>query len=276
MKKSKGLLFMLKLLFPLTECRITRHGIYINKKLQARLTKKVAEGPLYFPYDLDFSKNGFEAIWEKAITGIKASPKFLEMTVSDYWLRYFVFTPPNTASSLDDMRGFASMRFETLFNQASEDWVLRSDWSTTGSSLVCAIPRHLIDQIQASTKMRRQCITSLQPNFIKEWNKWKNTIKDGTWFAVCESTGLVVAVAQFGSIVNLLSVPYGAEKNGQWLINQLIRFSVLARSALPEQLEIVGEVPTHWNLKKIMTNQLGDKYSLSLVNTAMNDHKSQQ
>ncbi|TFW36189.1 hypothetical protein [Massilia horti] len=90
----------------------------------------------------------------------------LSVTLADCWARYFLLVPPDGLASLRDCRLLLAARFEALYGQPADDWLLQADWQAGAPMLACAIPRGVVRSFAAFRLAR------LLPELLDRWNRY--------------------------------------------------------------------------------------------------------
>lgn len=90
----------------------------------------------------------------------------VSVTLADCWARYFLLVPPEGLASLRDCRLLLAARFEALYGQPADEWVLQADWQVGVPMLACAVPRGLVRAFAAFRLAR------LLPELLDRWNRY--------------------------------------------------------------------------------------------------------
>lgn len=172
----------------------------------------------------------------------------VSVILADELVRLFMVTPPGNATRLQDYRSAADMRFQSLYGEALSDWRIEADWDTEQPFLACATPDFLLGAVrQVANEQHLTCI-EIVPRTISAWNQWRNALIDGAWFGVAHGNQLTIGViaAQRLSAVRTVTIPADAWDTPAWLPEHLGREALRLNVALPQQLQICGDVPGHW------------------------------
>lgn len=175
------------------------------------------------------------------------------IVLSDTWVRRWMVTPPQNASSLADCRAAAMARFQALFGEPMSDWHLEADWESRQPFLACATPRSLLAALQQVARERRLVLLEVAPQFVVAWNRWRTDLSAGTWFGVLHQKVLTFAVLGQNGLETTRDVALPDEV----LLDQHRVLETLAREALrlnvpmPPEIRLCGQIPAHWVMQKI-------------------------
>lgn len=213
---------------------------------------KKAEATYSFAIDVESAVNDFAKQWGEAFADRGKQPGSLEIILDDTLVKYFVLTPPVNAHSLKDYRAAALMRLETLFGVVSDDYLVSADWNMKEPSLVCALPKVLMEKINHASKKSAQHIVSMQPRFVWMWNQCKQRILHESWFITVAKQTMTLAAVQEGClhIVKTILLPEAPDET--WLYAQLKREAILHQMPLPGQILLAGEIPAIWKSNTVL------------------------
>ncbi|SFI21967.1 hypothetical protein SAMN04515618_1146 [Collimonas sp. OK307] len=171
----------------------------------------------------------------------------LRVTLADNWARLFVVTPPHNSARLDDCQAAASMRFQALYGTVLDEWQLEADWDARHPFLACAVPRTLICALQQIAQENQLHLVDVAPQFVRMWNRWHKTLRNGSWFGIVQDRTLVLAAIaqQRLCAVRATAVPVDGDARS-WLQQQVMREALRLNLPLPKQLQLCGDQARYW------------------------------
>ncbi|MFZ6734889.1 hypothetical protein ACO0LG_23410 [Undibacterium sp. Ji42W] len=241
-----------------SQFRISRQA---SKLRRSRALEAIAP----VPFDIEQDANHFCAHWQSVFASYPDRKLLLELIVDDVLVKCFVLAPPAQARSLKDLHAAAQMRLETLFGVPGDDWHISADWQGNDPSLVCAIPKVLLEKIGIASKQSGQKILSLQPRFVWLWNQCKQRLATDGWFASIDEQAMTLAAFQDGSVNMVTSILLPKDSDNLWLQTQLQRQAMLHHLTPPEQLWLAGRIPVAWQISLLHRT---DQYQLAKIDLA--------
>ncbi|MFZ6640824.1 hypothetical protein ACO0LL_13845 [Undibacterium sp. TC4M20W] len=230
---------------------INTSHFYISRQT-AKLRRTTAlEATAPVPFDIEQDINHFCANWKSVFASYPDRKLLLELIVDDVLVKYFVLAPPTQARSLKDLHAAAQMRLETLFGVPGDDWLISADWQGNQASLVCAVPKVLLEKIGVASKQSGQKILSLQPRFVWLWNQCKQRLAADGWFASVDEQAMTLAACQDGSLHMVTSILLPKDSDNTWLHTQLQRQAMLHHLTPPAQLLLAGRIPAAWQTSQL-------------------------
>ncbi len=102
-------------------------------------------------------ETGNAASLQALLAGGSRKPTHVRCSVAGGCSRWWSVDVPQQAASLREVRQYAALKFEELFGEPADTWVIRADWRLDAASVCCAVPRVLIDacnEFAASNSLR--------------------------------------------------------------------------------------------------------------------------
>ncbi|MBC3917297.1 hypothetical protein H8L32_07410 [Undibacterium sp. CY18W] len=116
------------------------------------------------PQKLTAKPGDWQALREE-LHGLLTTKAALVVVVADCWVRYFLMELPDEIVSLDDSFLLLNARFENLYGQPAAEWTIQADWHKGEPMLACALPRNLLQALEA------YALRSLQPQLVVMWRQ---------------------------------------------------------------------------------------------------------
>ena len=91
----------------------------------------------------------------------------LDVTVADACTRGWVTVPPPGLRDLGELRAVAEARFEAVFHEPATAWCIEADWSAERAFVCSAVPRSLLEALQAPGITVR----SVVPQWVRAFNQ---------------------------------------------------------------------------------------------------------
>lgn len=167
------------------------------------------------PAVLQFECANGEAPWQAPVAALdawlkEAQPKNaeIELVVSDRFARFALIPWSDAVRKQSELAALATIHFETLFGALAAEWDIKVDMSEYAQPGVgCALDKAFIHALRELTVRYKARLASLQPNFIRSYNRWRNRLGNDGIFAVVEPGQCVLASYQKGAWHSLRSVP---------------------------------------------------------------------
>ena len=110
--------------------------------------------------------------WAAQTAALPAGAR-LDVTVADCWARYFMLAQPEDNATMRDGRLLLAARFETLYGDPADEWLLQADWRA-GPMLACALPRALVQALGRGAR--------IAPLLLRLWNAHCARLpREGAW-----------------------------------------------------------------------------------------------
>ncbi len=172
----------------------------------------------------------------------------VSVLLADELVRLWVLNAPIAASRLGDIEAAAAMRFQQLFDERIADWRIAVSMEAAQPCLASAVHHHLYEQVLVATQQHGLTLTTMQPESVAVWNKWRSSLKSGQWMGVWRGQNLSLALTQGNRLSGWrqVSAPVQAQHDADWLQQQLQREAMRLNVPLPKQIRMCGQVPHHW------------------------------
>lgn len=227
---------------------INTSQFHISRQTAKIRRAKTLEATAPVPFDIEQDDHHFCAHWQSVFTSYPDRKLLLELIVDDVLVKYFVLAPPAQARSLKDLHAAAQMRLETLFGVSGDDWLISADWQGNKPSLICAVPKVLLEKIGIASKQSGQQILSSQPRFVWLWNQCKQRLPMDGWFASVDEQIMTLAAFRGGSVNMITSILLPKDSDNVWVQTQLQRLAMLHHLTPPAQLLLAGRIPAAWQM----------------------------
>lgn len=196
------------------------------------------------------------ADWQPLIAALVAQADLaegadLQVTVSDVWSRYWMFSVPAGVNTLDELQALAAARFETLFGIAPEGWQLMADWKASGDIMACALPVRLIEALQTEAEQKGWRVRSIQPSLVRLLGAWMKQIPDEAWVACYGRHSLTLLRVAEGEVCHVRRHPFAAPPDASNL-QALLEVEMLRLGHMPpETLCVLGMAPSFDTVVKV-------------------------
>lgn len=145
------------------------------------------------------SESPLAAGWEADLATLPALPRRarLQVTVADRHARYLRIDWPAGLRAAE-REAFTRHRFQTVFG-AGDDWCILADRDAVVlPSLACALPRALVDAVQAFARTRHVRLVRLEGAFAAEFNRHGRRFAGDGAFARAEAGRVTLALWRDG------------------------------------------------------------------------------
>lgn len=212
-------------------------------------TRHIAEASL--PNDTDEPWEGLKAALRRLFADAAITNRPTTIVIADHWVRLFMVTPPQNATSMQDLHAAAAMRYRELFGDDIRDWRLEGDWQINRAFLACAMPSPLLDALYAIAREYQLTLLSVIPHFIAALNRWRRSLNGAAWFGVAQDNLLTLGAIpnQRLCMVHTAQIPAGGWQDQQWLPTFLVRQALKLNLPVPEKLQVCGHLPG-WPVEK--------------------------
>ncbi|MES2356533.1 MAG: hypothetical protein V4568_19455 [Pseudomonadota bacterium] len=173
----------------------------------------------------------------------------VEVIVSDRFVRYAQMPWSDEVQRPSEMAVFSRIHFEALFGESAADWEIQTDYCDyEKGGIGCGIDKALIDALRTLLATYKMQLTSLQPYFMRAFNRWRNDLSQNALLCVIESGQCVLASHREGA--------WHSIRNVRLTENADIELpALIAREILLQGLENQCAVYVH-TLDKIDTTHL--------------------
>jgi hypothetical protein len=205
--------------------------------------------------------------------------------IDDEWARFFMVTPPNNCSRIEDCRAATNMRFQSLYGEAITDWFIEADWDPQHPFLACALPQSLQSELLLVAANCRLTITSIIPHFIATWNHWHQNLPTTSWFGVVNEGQLTLGIVDQDRLCNVRTATLTDNiwDDPEWLPDYINREALRLNVPAINSLQLCGDIPGQWTTCTIgklqcvrldgdnhISSQAGKSASLILANIGLN------
>lgn len=183
------------------------------------------------------------ALAEARCAGLPAA-----VVLGNDWGRMFMVTAPRNAESLRDCEAAAQLRFQQLYGESGQAWILRADWDAHRPFLACAMPDSLLAGLRQAGDEHRLTLVTIRPQFIDAWNRWCGALQPGDWFGAADAQALTLGIVDRGQLVEVrrLSLSRDAGLDVAWPGVQIAREALRLGLSTPSRLCMCGNVPAAW------------------------------
>jgi hypothetical protein len=166
----------------------------------------------------------------------------LTIVLADDLARLWQVVPPQQTTRLGDLEAAAAMRFQALYGETAAAWTIRAGWDPVHPFLAAALPRALLGALEQGAAARRMPLLEIVPQFVAVMNRCVGALKPGAWFGVVHDRVLTLGA---GTTVRAVALPEGA--SAAWLAEHLAREALRLNLAVPERVQLWGDVPEAWS-----------------------------
>jgi hypothetical protein len=157
--------------------------------------------------------------WQQAIARV---------VISDHWVRYACVPYSAALSNAAERMTHARHVLTGIYGEVVSQWAVTLSDSRPGlPQVACAMPAHLVEELQTILMRHRIPLKSLQPQLVCAYNHWRGQLPDGgAWFVSIEQGSLAAARLAPGGWDRVHSVRIGAD----WAV-ELRRLQTFGRLA---------------------------------------------
>jgi hypothetical protein len=168
--------------------------------------------------------------------------------VADEWVRYFIVTPPQQVTNLQDCRTAAAMRFQSLYGEPANGWEIHADWDATSPFLACAMPAQLVNGLIAIAADFQLSLIRITPQFVASWNRWHRKLAPDTWLGSVQGNYLTLGTVTLQKLCAVRSqvLPAEASIDRQWLETYTSREALRLGILMPSAVQLCGNPPRAW------------------------------
>jgi hypothetical protein len=152
----------------------------------------------------------------------------VKFVIADNWIRYELLPWSIELSKEQEQIQHAELVMSTIFGDEIGDWVLRLGDALPGlPRIISAMPRALIEELQAAALLADLQVTSIQPRLIVSYNEWRRKFPRGSaWFAAIDDGSLAALHITNGHCDRIRSV----RLSDDWEV-ELTRIQTMGRLA---------------------------------------------
>lgn len=183
-----------------------------------------------------------------ALTDFDCKDAVVNVVIPDAWCRLFVTTPPSNMASRLDCTAAVAMRFQTLYGESADAWLLQADWQVRKPFLAAAMPKALRDDLLAILRARKLRLSRLVPESIDAWNRCCGAVSRGDWFAQLSDTAMTLIVLDGEQLRHIVQQPRDAiaRNDPNWLTHFVQREALRLNLPIPVRIACAGNVPAAW------------------------------
>jgi hypothetical protein len=181
-----------------------------------------------------------------ALATAKPHGRKVSIVLADELARMWHVVPPRGCTRMADLRGAATMRFESLFGCAPAGWKIAADWNVAKPFLAVAAPVALVASLESALRECGARVVELQPQFIAALNQWRGQRSQGAWFGMFQSQLLTLALSDRGTLKGVCTMPVPVQCGRNWLENVVAREALRVGLPRPKVIEICGAAPSGW------------------------------
>lgn len=173
----------------------------------------------------------------------------ITITLSAPLARVFLVTPPSNATTLDDLKGAASLRFSTLYGLPSEDWRIAAAWSARHVFLACAVGRALLDVLIAFVTARKLSLLRIASAPLEAWRQVDGPpASSENWLVSRQSRATTLILCNKRQVHAIRSVQWPDET---WQSLDAVREAIQVEAmrldrAAPKVAYGVGDIPSEF------------------------------
>lgn len=124
----------------------------------------------------------------------------VDIIVSDSLIHYALIPWSDDVDTRAERIALSRIYFETLFGTPAGTWEIHADSGTYGrAGVACAVDKLLIAALRDALAVHGLRLTSVQPYFMRVFNRWRNRVQDDALFVVVESGQCVMASRKDGA-----------------------------------------------------------------------------
>ncbi len=175
-------------------------------------------------------------------------PRYVDVILPDTWVRHFLVQIPGNIKNRNDIQAAVQRRFEALYDDNVQDWVLKLDLRLNGKSLVCAIPKALQNCLKKNAHQYKQSFLSIQSNFVQLWNAERHFKLEFAWVLVCDGETMTLAIVanHAWQFIRQISLPVSADMSVNDLYACMSKEAMMLGVTMPESLIMIGDIPSYW------------------------------
>ncbi|QID16198.1 hypothetical protein G3580_00295 [Nitrogeniibacter mangrovi] len=154
---------------------------------------------------------GAEPAWPAALAAHLPARARVLARVDDRWVRYLVCRWPTAIRGRKEREAWLAHQFRQVHGLADADWVMCRDADPAAAAFVaCALPRALVEALQAVVRQARGRLVSLTGAFVARYNALARQLDAGDGaLALTDGGRLTLGVWRDGQWTALLSRALG-------------------------------------------------------------------
>ncbi len=180
-----------------------------------------AEGPEVIPFDAGSDAADWHAPVEALRNWLeinKPIPSTIEYVLSDHFVRYLLVPWSDQLQDTAEIHALAGIQFESHFGESPAEWIFKTDVTGYGkATVVCAIRKKLVETLEALGATHRMRLTSIQPRWVRLFNKLRNQIANDALLMSLELGQCILAVVKRGSWHSIRTLKLPAEASSSVL-----------------------------------------------------------
>jgi hypothetical protein len=142
----------------------------------------------------------------EALTHPNMAPADATVVLSNAFVRYLLLPWNPAIVTAQEEAAFAQARFQQVFGDAAQGWVVRLSPARPGAPVVaCALERTLLDALTALIDGSALRLRSLRPSLMALCNARARLPAGDAWIAVAEAGRLLIAAVRAGEWASLRS-----------------------------------------------------------------------
>jgi hypothetical protein len=131
----------------------------------------------------------------------------LDIVVADSFVRYALIPWSEAIDKPSEAETLAQLNFETLFGVSAADWHITADMRAYGKAgIACGIEREFFLALQALCTQHGLRLRSLQPNFMRLFNRVRSRIGGDAMLVASEDGCCVFACVKGGEWLSIRSL----------------------------------------------------------------------
>jgi len=135
----------------------------------------------------------------------------VNIIVSDHFVHYALLPWSDDVHKRAEVVALSRIHFETLFGLPASHWEIQADVGDYGQARIgCALEKDLLDALRNLLAEHGLRLASLQPYFMRAFNRWRSHFDGDALFAVVESGQCVLASCKEGAWHSIRSIRLAA------------------------------------------------------------------
>lgn len=179
----------------------------------------------------------------------------ISIILDDEWARAFFVTPPANASSKQDLVSAAKIRFETLYGDTCDDWLIEADYETDDIFLAFGMQKKVMTTINEVCDAYQLKVISISTHFLSVWNRYCQKLPKDSWLGLVNDQVLNLAIIEQQRLVGLRHIHISGHSE-QWLKACLDREALRFKLSSPKQLMLVGNINGYWVTPDLQPHKL--------------------
>jgi hypothetical protein len=170
------------------------------------------------------------------------------VVLSDVLMRTWRVEPPRNASRMQDCEAATAMRFQTIFDESPDDWLLSCVPDASHAFMAWAVRRSLVNDLSQVLGNHQLNLLCIEPEFIVLWNHWQPQLPANAWLGVYTTDSLVLGVVHGSRLEGVRRLPLTAlaHQDAVWLRQAVQREADRLDLPAPAAMGLCGSVPKPW------------------------------